>query len=97
MHGEIVAFGTLVQLILEDQPMEEIENVIDFCLTVGLPITLKQIGLAEYTSDELMRVAQAACKEGETIHNTQGGVTVAEVYDAIVTANAMGEEYLQLA
>jgi glycerol dehydrogenase len=97
MHGEIVAFGTLVQLILEDQPMEEIENVIDFCLTVGLPITLNQIGLTDYTSEELMRVAQAACKEGETIHNTQGGVTVTEVYNAIVTANAMGEEYLQLA
>ncbi|BDM64873.1 glycerol dehydrogenase [Shewanella sp. NFH-SH190041] len=95
MHGEIVAFGTLVQLILEDSPIEEIEDVIDFCLSVGLPINLEQIGLARFDAAEIMKVAEAACKEGETIHNTLGGVTVTEVYNAILTADNMGKRYLQ--
>ena len=94
MHGEIVAFGTLVQLILEDSPMEEIEEVIYFCLSVGLPITLKQIGLKEFNSEDLMKVATAACNEGETIHNTLGGVTKEDVFNAILTANELGEQYL---
>ena len=94
MHGEIVAFGTLVQLILEDSPLDEIEEVIEFCLTVGLPITLKQIGLKEFNSDDLMKVARAACAEGETIHNTLGDVTPEELYNAILAANTLGEQYI---
>lgn len=94
MHGEIVAFGTLVQLILEDAPMEEIEEVIQFCLTVGLPITLKQIGINEVNPEDLMKVAEVACAEGETIHNTLGGVTVEEVFNAILAANKLGEQYI---
>ena len=94
MHGEIVAFGTLVQLILEDRPMEEIEEVINFCLDVNLPITLKQIGLKEVNKDDIMKVAVAACAEGETIHNTLGGVKVEEVFNAILTANSLGEQYI---
>ena len=31
-HGEKVAFGTLAQLVLENAPMEEIEEVLDFCI-----------------------------------------------------------------
>ncbi len=30
-HGEKVAFGTLVQLALENTPLEEINTVINFC------------------------------------------------------------------
>lgn len=97
MHGEIVAFGTLVQLIIEDSPMEEIEDVIDFCLTVDLPITLEQIGLKEFTESQIMQVAEAACKEGETIHNTLGDVTAQQLYNAILTANSLGEQYRLMA
>ena len=94
MHGEIVAFGTLVQLILEDSSIEEIEEVIDFCLTVGLPITLEQIGLKEFNSEDIMKVSKAACADGETIHNTLGGVTKEQVFNAILTANELGKRYI---
>ncbi|MCE1695458.1 iron-containing alcohol dehydrogenase, partial [Enterobacter hormaechei] len=40
-HGEKVAFGTLTQLILENSPSEELETVLDFCVQVGLPVTLE--------------------------------------------------------
>ena len=38
-HGEKVAFGTLAQLVLENAPVEEIEEVVHFCQSVGLPNT----------------------------------------------------------
>ena len=46
-HGEKVAFGTLVQLVLEDAATAEIEEVIGFSAQVGLPVTLAQVGLPE--------------------------------------------------
>jgi glycerol dehydrogenase len=41
MHGEKVNFGPLTQLALEDQPAEEINDIIAFCMSVGLPTTLE--------------------------------------------------------
>ena len=40
-HGEKVAFGTITQLVLENIPAEELEDIIDWCIELGLPVTLK--------------------------------------------------------
>lgn len=93
MHGELVAFGTIVQLILENSPIKEIEEVIDFCKSVGLPIMLEGVGVDENNKDNIMKAAKAACAEGETIHNIQGDVTYDELYDALLAANALGKKY----
>ena len=92
-HGEKVAFGTLAQLVLENADMEELEEVISFCLTVGLPVTLADIGLDQPTQAEIMAVAQATCAEGESIYNMPVEVTVDKVYAAIVGADALGRYY----
>ncbi|BDR80174.1 glycerol dehydrogenase [Clostridium tetani] len=96
MHGEIVAFGTLVQLVLEDSPMEEINEVASFCVTVNLPLTLAEIGINEINEEKLMKVAKAACAPGETIHNMLGGVTPEQLYNAILVANKLGLQYKNL-
>ena len=44
-HGEKVAFGLLVQLVLEGAPRTTMEEVLGFSAEVGLPITLADIGL----------------------------------------------------
>lgn len=93
MHGELVAFGTLVQLVLEGSPMEEIEEVIGFCLSVGLPVTLEEVGLKEFDAEKIMKAANAACAEGETIHYLLGGVTTEQLFDAIVATDNMGRQY----
>ncbi len=92
-HGEKVAFGVLTQLVLENAPMDELEEVIEFCMSVGLPTTLAELGLEKATSEDIMKVATLACSEGETIHNTVGGVTVQSVYSAILAADAFGRKY----
>jgi glycerol dehydrogenase len=88
--GEKVAFGTITQLVLENAPLAEIELVIDFCKSVGLPTTLAQLGIKEATPEKLMEVAKASCAEGETIHNMPFAVTPELVYSAIVVANKLG-------
>jgi len=93
-HGEKVAFGLLVQLVLEDGPQEEIYDVVEFCYTVGLPITLYELGIQEIKPEEIMEVAKAATAEGESIHNMPFSVTAQDVYAAILVADAIGNEYL---
>lgn len=93
-HGEKVAFGTLVQLVLENRSNEELEEVLNFCVSVGLPVTLKQIGVTEATPEKIRKVAEMSCAEDETIHNTPFQVTSEMVYDAILAADAIGNDYL---
>lgn len=39
-HGEKVAFGTLTQLVLENVSSTELESIIEWCISLGLPVTL---------------------------------------------------------
>jgi len=89
MHGELVAFGTITQLIIENAPKDELNEVIEFCVSVGLPITLAQIGV---TDTERVKIAcEKACAVGESIHNMVGDVTPEELYNALLTADAIGK------
>ena len=88
-HGCCVALGTLVQLVLECAPKEEFKEVQDFCLEVGLPVTLEEIGVT--TPEQVKTISENACIPGETIHNLAGDVQPVELYDAIMQADAMGK------
>jgi len=92
-HGEKVAFGTIAQLVLEDMPADELEDVIGFCIDVGLPVTLKELGVEEVTKEKIMAVAEAACAETDTLHNMPFEVTPEKVYAAIMAADAYGNYF----
>ena len=94
-HGEKVAFGTLTQLVLENAPVEEIETVAALCHSVGLPITLAQLEIKVDIPGKMRTVAEAACAEGETIHNMPGGATPDQVYAALLVADQYGQRFLQ--
>ena len=93
-HGEKVAFGTITQLVLENIPAEELQEIIDFCIELGLPVTLKELGLKEVTDEKLMAVAAAACAETDTLHNMPFEVTPESVCAAIKAADAYGRYFL---
>lgn len=90
MHGEKVAFGTLVHLVLENAHQEEINRIIGYCKTVGLPTCLKDLGIVDITREKIMAVAKAATAQGETIHNMPFEVTMDNVYAAILIADKLG-------
>ena len=92
-HGEKVAFGTLVQLIMEGRPTDDIEEVLDFCISVGLPVCLEDINVMDPSAEDIRKVAEATCAEGETIHATWFDVTPDKVEAAIWAADALGKEY----
>lgn len=92
-HGEYVAFGTLVQLVLENRSMDQITEVIKFCVDVGLPVTLSDLNYDNLSSQDLQRVAEAACAEGQFIHNEPFNVSPKMAYAAIVAADALGRNF----
>ncbi len=92
-HGEKVAFGTITQLVLENASEEELEDIIGWCMELGLPVTLKELGIKEVTEEKLMAVATAACAETDTLHNMPFEVTPETVCAAIKAADAYGRYF----
>ncbi len=92
-HGEKVAFGTLAQLLLENAPMEEIEEVLNFCLSVGLPVCLADIGVYDISDEELQKVAEKACIPEESVYAMPFPITVEGVAAAIRLADTVGRNY----
>lgn len=92
-HGEKVAFGTIAQLVLENVSTEELNQVLDFCLEVGLPVCLSDIGVDSITEEELMEVAKKACIKEESIHAMPFPITVEAVAAAIIAADKIGNDY----
>jgi hypothetical protein len=90
-HGEKVAFGVVALLVLEGRPQELLDEVVDFCLKVGLPVTLGDLAVKADPAT-LARIAAVACAEGETIHNEPFPVTPDMVVAALLGADAVGAE-----
>ena len=91
-HGEKVAFGVLAGLQLVDASEDEITTVFSFCEDVGLPTTLGDIGLGNADRRQLMQVAEKASAPGTPIHHEAGVITPVKVLDAMLAADALGQE-----
>jgi glycerol dehydrogenase len=93
LHGEKVAFGVLVQLILEKSDRAELDEVLSFSASVGLPMTLSEIGCGDLSTEMLTMVSARAIAPGETIHNEPFKVTESMVAEAILAADAEGRAF----
>jgi glycerol dehydrogenase len=89
-HGEKVAFCILVQLAMENAPLEESLELINLFKQIGLPVNLKEMGFKKITSEQLDIVANAAVETKETIHNMPFKVNAKMVKEAILTADKLG-------
>jgi len=92
-HGEKVAFCTIAQLILENAPREELEEVLEFCRGVGLPVTFADMGYAKAEPTALEKAAEIACLPGSTVHNMPFEVAPGDVYAALAAADAVGRRF----
>ncbi len=92
-HGEKVAFGVLTGLHLNHAPMDEIDTVYRFCASVGLPVTLLQIGIQEITKEKLMVVANKTTESGSSIHHERDGIDANQVYEALIKADQYGRQF----
>lgn len=89
LHGEKVNFGVLCQMVLERRPDRELDELIDVSERLGLPVTLSALGVeAGLTPEQLQRVAERTCIDGEGIHQLPFPVTSGMVAAAVEAADA---------
>jgi glycerol dehydrogenase len=91
-HGERVAFGVLCELILTNASDNLLDEIYKFCVDVGLPVTLNQLGITEITEDILNTIANVA--DHNVIHAEHRIVTSELIKSAIRTADVIGRDYL---
>ncbi|MDO5552927.1 MAG: glycerol dehydrogenase [Planctomycetia bacterium] len=85
LHGEEVAFGLATQLWLDPNvDSDERARVIAFMKNVGLPTTLRDIGLANATADQLMPLAEICEQPGSFAHNHPFKVTAQSIVNAML-------------
>ncbi|MEL7608706.1 MAG: glycerol dehydrogenase [Bacillota bacterium] len=92
MHGELVAFSLLVQFVLENRPMEQIRETIDFYRRVGLPLHLKDVGITGEIPEQVWESASRfATTPTSTMRNMPITVTNDIVKPAILCADRLAD------
>jgi glycerol dehydrogenase len=71
--------------------MEETFELIEWCVQVGLPVTLAELG--NISESDLKRASEKACDPADTMHCMPFTVTPEMVLDALQTADIMGNRY----
>lgn len=94
LHGEKVAFGLLVQLVLEKKPEAYITGTIREFARYNLALTLKDIGIGENAKEDLSIVAERILKEFPGYTKLGIGTTVEEIVGAAFQADALVEKVL---
>lgn len=95
LHGEKVAYGIIVQLVLEERPQSEISELIGFYRKLGLPYSIKDLGISRPLSDEqLQALARASLSPEGTMGLMPFPVTEEMVINAIKTVEQRFKESL---
>jgi glycerol dehydrogenase len=94
MHGEGVAFGTIVQLVTEylnEGTWNENEwaEVVRFYKKIGLPLSFKDLGVLNLEEDTIWSIAEATCNSGPNAHKMPFEVTPEVIYKSLIRVNTI--------
>lgn len=88
LHGEVVGFGNLVQLILDGEK-EEALKIARFFRLIGAPATLEDMGFENLSESQLERIINKALYKGDTMWNLPYKVDFDIIKKAILEANSL--------
>lgn len=94
LHGEKVSFGLIVQFVLERKNKNEIIENIRFFNSLGLPVTLNQLGLSDNNPLKISKIASEINISDEAQSKLNFKFNSQAIEKAIVTADAFGTEVL---
>jgi glycerol dehydrogenase len=92
LHGEKVSFGVICQLVLENRPPEELEEVLRFACSVGLPVCMADLGIDKLTNEDARAVAKAVIASPLILRECLD-VNEDLIFAAILAANNIGLKY----
>lgn len=92
LHGEMVAFGVIVQLCLEKNE-EELQKILPFFAKLGLPLTLPELGLTNLEDPLLGEGLRRTCAPGSSAHNMPFPVKEEKLFQAMLEADERGKAW----
>ena len=90
MHGEKVAFGCIVQLVAETADRAYLDEVLAFCMQVGLPVCLEDLHV-NATDENIRAIARASMHSNWK--NMPFDVCEDFVFGAVKTADSYGKAF----
>jgi len=94
LHGEVVAFGTIAQLLAEERPRDEVRAHVGLTRRLGLPVTLAQLGAPSIDDVAMQEIARLTC-EAPYIANMSPRADQARIVEMLRAADALGRAALQ--
>ncbi len=88
LHGEMVSYGLIVQLCLEEKK-EEARRLLPFFRRLGLPLALAEIGIADLEDPLFREGLRRTCAPGGSAHNISVPVTAASLLNAMREAEEL--------
>ena len=86
LHGEMVAYGVVVQLCLEKNE-EELKLILPFFSQLGLPLTLKELGMTNVEDPLFWEGLKRTCAPGSSVHNMPFPLDEQKLYQAMLEAD----------
>ena len=90
LHGEQVAFGLLVQLMLERRADAFIDDLVDFYRKVGLPLSLTALGLQGDPVAAARAIADDTWARAPYVRALTAPVDADRLADAVLAAHRLG-------
>jgi glycerol dehydrogenase len=91
LHGEKVAFGTIVQMILENKDEANLREVVGLVHSLQLPVTLDDLHLPDSSPATVQKLAEATLTDS-LMRTAPFKVSLAEMESAIDKAHQLGIE-----
>ncbi len=92
-HGEKVAYGILVQLVLENAPTEKFLKYQRFLSSINMPTTLEGLHIDDKSYEDLVSVGERALSPDDTFANLSDKITADEIADAILTVDELSRSH----
>lgn len=93
-HGFLVGYGVIPMLLYANFPKEEIFEYVDFCLSIGLPVNFKQLGIDKIPLSEIYETCAVGPKSG-TAAMTPAKLTQDDFFNSMVLADKLVTDYLE--
>ncbi len=94
LHGEKVAFGLIVQFVLENKSTRETDDLIKFQGSLGLPVTLGGLGIKSNIKAKAHEIAKEVNIKAEALEKLPFKVNSTSLESAILKADELGRQWL---
>jgi glycerol dehydrogenase len=92
LHGEQVAFGLIVQLVLEGRSEAEIEELLGFYTRIGLPRNFSMLGHTGAASEITAKIAHHTWATAPYVRHLNAPVDAERIEAALVQAYRIGSD-----